>query len=219
MQPCTRLGPGPMRVRDALAKADQTALLERVARGGVRLLPRQSCSQEAARQGLGRQARPHGFSHQSGTSVPLGPVRNHRRSDRCDFLRSFGSFWWLRLLFARLRPTGSVSSTLLAPGRGIARLRTAEKALAAGYQLKRGAAKPLLEVEMEPGEAAQWMMSSIPHPFTAAEQLSGFGSRSLSSCSEPGCRASVPPAGIAVVAQQGARVAAALYPAYYGAAC
>ena len=103
--------------------------------------------------------------------------------------------------------------------KGHRQAETAEKALAAGYQLKRGAAKPLLEVEMEPGEAAQWMMSSIPHPFTAAEQLSGFGSRSLSSCSEPGCRASVPPAGIAVVAQQGARVAAALYPAYYGAAC
>ena len=57
------------------------------------------------------------------------------------------------------------------PWKGHRQAETAQKALAAGYQLKRGAAKPLLEVEMEPGEAAQWMMSSIPHPFTAAEQL------------------------------------------------
>ena len=104
------------------------------------------------------------------------------------------------------------------PWKGHRQAETAQKALAAGYQLKRGAAKPLLEVEMEPGEAAQWMMG-IPHPFTAAEELCpDLEAALLSSCSEPGCRASVPPAGIAVVAQQGARVAAALYPAHYGAA-
>ena len=42
---------------------------------------------------------------------------------------------------------------------------TAQKALAAGYQLKRGAAKPLLELELEPGQAIQWVLK-IPHPFT-----------------------------------------------------
>ena len=47
---------------------------------------------------------------------------------------------------------------------------TARKALAAGYQLKRGAAKPLLEIEMEPGEAIRWSLM-VPHPFTQAAQL------------------------------------------------
>ena len=42
---------------------------------------------------------------------------------------------------------------------------TAQKALAAGYQLKRGAVKPLLEFELEPGEAVRWALQ-VPHPFT-----------------------------------------------------
>ena len=40
------------------------------------------------------------------------------------------------------------------------------KAQAAGYQLKRGALKPLLSIETEPGIAIQWALS-IPHPLTA----------------------------------------------------
>ena len=43
---------------------------------------------------------------------------------------------------------------------------TASLATASGYQLKRGAQKPLLDLEVEPGEAIQWIMS-IPHPFSS----------------------------------------------------
>ena len=42
---------------------------------------------------------------------------------------------------------------------------TAQLAAASGYQLKRGAMKPLLEVESEPGQAILWAMS-IDHPFS-----------------------------------------------------
>jgi len=38
-------------------------------------------------------------------------------------------------------------------------------AAASRYQLKRGAMKPLLEVESEPGQAILWAMS-IDHPFS-----------------------------------------------------
>ena len=47
---------------------------------------------------------------------------------------------------------------------------SAQKALAAGYQLKRGAAKPLLEVEMEPGQAVAWSLQVV-HPFTVPAAL------------------------------------------------
>ena len=46
---------------------------------------------------------------------------------------------------------------------------TAQKALQAGYQLKRGATKPLLEVELEPGQAVQRVLSVI-HPFTCSQR-------------------------------------------------
>ena len=42
---------------------------------------------------------------------------------------------------------------------------TAEKARDAGYQLKRSALPPLLQVEMEPGQAVQRALQ-VPHPFT-----------------------------------------------------
>ena len=42
---------------------------------------------------------------------------------------------------------------------------TAEKARDAGYQLKRSALPPLLQVEMEPGQAVQQALQ-VPHPFT-----------------------------------------------------
>ena len=47
---------------------------------------------------------------------------------------------------------------------------TALKAVASGYQLKRGALKPLLDVETEPGTAVEWSLS-IPHPLAAEVQL------------------------------------------------
>ena len=47
---------------------------------------------------------------------------------------------------------------------------TALMAQASGYQLKRGALKPLLDMETEPGVAIEWALS-IPHPFTAPVAL------------------------------------------------
>jgi hypothetical protein len=47
---------------------------------------------------------------------------------------------------------------------------TAQKALFAGYQLKRGAAKPLLEVEMEPGAAVLFALQQV-HPFSRSAVL------------------------------------------------
>ena len=48
--------------------------------------------------------------------------------------------------------------------------QTAARALQAGYQLKRGALKPLLEFEMEIGQAIQWALQVV-HPFTVPAQL------------------------------------------------
>ena len=48
--------------------------------------------------------------------------------------------------------------------------RSALAAVASGYQLKRGALKPLLTVECHPGEAIAWAMS-IPHPFSVDAPL------------------------------------------------
>ena len=47
---------------------------------------------------------------------------------------------------------------------------TALAAVSSGYQLKRGALKPLLDVECEPGEAVRWSMQ-VPHPFSVSESL------------------------------------------------
>ena len=47
---------------------------------------------------------------------------------------------------------------------------TALKAEAAGYQLKRGARKPLLDVETEPGVAVAWSLD-IPHPLCVEVEL------------------------------------------------
>ncbi|CAE7307619.1 unnamed protein product [Symbiodinium sp. CCMP2592] len=41
---------------------------------------------------------------------------------------------------------------------------------ASGYQLKRGAAKPLLDIECEPGQAIQWSLQVL-HPFTVQPAL------------------------------------------------
>ena len=47
---------------------------------------------------------------------------------------------------------------------------TAEKAQAAGYQLKRAAVPPLLQKEMEPGQAVRTALE-IPHPFSLEPPL------------------------------------------------
>ena len=48
--------------------------------------------------------------------------------------------------------------------------QSALAAVSSGYQLKRGAMKPLLDIETEPGEAIKWVMS-VPHPFSVAPPL------------------------------------------------
>ena len=48
--------------------------------------------------------------------------------------------------------------------------RSALSAVASGYQLKRGALKPLLTIECQPGEAIQWILG-IPHPFSVDTPL------------------------------------------------
>eukprot|EP00435_Cladocopium_sp_Y103_P034728 s2383_g9.t1 len=70
------------------------------------------------------------------------------------------------------------------PWKGHRQAGTALKAQAAGYQLKRGAAKPLLEVEMEPGQAIQAALQ-IVHPFSMAVQLDVAEERALLSLSRP----------------------------------
>ena len=56
------------------------------------------------------------------------------------------------------------------PWKGHRQAESALKALNAGYQLKRGAAKPLLELEMEPGEAVHFALQLV-HPFSRPAQL------------------------------------------------
>ena len=66
---------------------------------------------------------------------------------------------------ARKRPVGQV-----VPWKDHRQRMTALKAVASGYQLKRGALKPLLDVETEPGTAIEWALS-IPHPLAAEVRL------------------------------------------------
>ena len=47
---------------------------------------------------------------------------------------------------------------------------TAQRALQAGYQLKRGAQKPLLEIELEPGQAIRWALEVV-HPFSVPAEV------------------------------------------------
>ena len=60
----------------------------------------------------------------------------------------------------RKRPLGQ-----LARWKGHRQEDSARQALVSGYQLKRGALKPLLDIEMEPGQAARWALTVV-HPFT-----------------------------------------------------
>ena len=60
---------------------------------------------------------------------------------------------------------------------------TALAAVASGYQLKRGALKPLLDIECEPGEAVRWAMQ-IPHPFSVSESLCDHLSAAIMEVSE-----------------------------------
>ena len=55
--------------------------------------------------------------------------------------------------------------------KGHSQEQAARLACSCGYQLKRGAAKPLLDVECEPGVAVHWSLN-IPHPFTVQPSIS-----------------------------------------------
>ena len=61
---------------------------------------------------------------------------------------------------------------------------SAAKAQLAGYQLKRGAAKPLLEFEMEPGEALCVALQGV-HPFTAEVMLPEASAQALAQLQRP----------------------------------
>ena len=56
------------------------------------------------------------------------------------------------------------------PWDGHRQAAAAQLAAAGGYQLKRGAAKPLLDVECEPGQAIEWSLQVV-HPFTVHPAL------------------------------------------------
>ncbi|CAE7645183.1 unnamed protein product [Symbiodinium necroappetens] len=56
------------------------------------------------------------------------------------------------------------------PWQGHRQEQAARLAAASGYQLKRGAAKPLLEIESEPGVAIRWTLQ-ITHPFTVQPEI------------------------------------------------
>ena len=61
---------------------------------------------------------------------------------------------------------------------------TAQKAQSAGYQLKRGAAKPLLEVELEPGQAIKAALQVV-HPFTVPVSLEAAAETALGRLARP----------------------------------
>ena len=81
---------------------------------------------------------------------------------------------WLRLApsFALVTPAADRKRELGSskPHRLHRQEATAQNALQAGYQLKRGALKPLVQIELEPGQAVEWTLK-LKHPFTVMETL------------------------------------------------
>ena len=70
------------------------------------------------------------------------------------------------------------------PWLGHRQMSSAQRAQWAGYQLKRGAAKPLLHIEMEPGQAIEAALHVI-HPFTLAAPLSAPEEKALGELRRP----------------------------------
>ena len=68
-------------------------------------------------------------------------------------------------LHDRKRPVGQIT-----PWKPHRQASSAQAAVESGYQLKRGALKPLLQWEMMPGQAIEWVLQT-PHPFTVMEGL------------------------------------------------
>ena len=72
------------------------------------------------------------------------------------------TFNWVQPAEDRKRPLGQE-----VPWSGHKQKISAEKAVAAGYQLKRSALPPLLKVEMDPGQAVKVALT-LDHPFSAS---------------------------------------------------
>jgi len=72
----------------------------------------------------------------------------------------FATFGWSQASGDRKRPVGQA-----VPWKAHKQQLTAQKAVAAGYQLKRSAMPPLLQTEMEPGTAVHAALDLV-HPFT-----------------------------------------------------
>eukprot|EP00435_Cladocopium_sp_Y103_P025489 s1800_g6.t1 len=79
----------------------------------------------------------------------------------------------------RKRPLGSGK-----PWPGHRQEVSAAKAQWAGYQLKRGATKPLFEFEMEPGQAIEFALRAL-HPFTQEVPLDAAADQALSRLQRP----------------------------------
>ena len=97
--------------------------------------------------------------------------------DRLSFLRP--SFGLQTPVADRKRALGATTNW-----RGHRQEATAQKAQWAGYQLKRGAAKPLLDVEMEPGQAIAAALDVI-HPFSVEAPLSPAENAALAALAQP----------------------------------
>ena len=64
---------------------------------------------------------------------------------------------------------------------------SAALAIASGYQLKRGAVKPLLEHEMEPGQAIEWALS-VDRPFSTDIRLDPALQKAILALRAPVCK-------------------------------
>ena len=97
-------------------------------------------------------------------------MRHYGSGDRSAVSGSFGSL--LQVSFDLVTPAADRKRELgcTRPHKLRRQLDTAQAAMTAGYQLKRGAFKPLLEFELEPGEAIQRVMQ-LKRPFTQMVDL------------------------------------------------
>jgi len=113
------------------------------------------------------------FSHQFGRVVYRTKLAQVYPAAMCSAMASAIRSLWedpLQWFQASFELVGSVHDRKRPVGQAIAwkdhkQQQSALAAVASGYQLKRGALKPLLDVETEPGTAIKWVLS-IPHPFS-----------------------------------------------------
>ena len=113
---------------------------------------------------------------QGSSGLPLGFVRGIRLSGACSLEGSFSTFTGFLSVGHACHGSGNWAPA----SRGLA----IQRAQWAGYQLKRGAAKPLLHIEMEPGQAIEAALHVI-HPFTLAAPLSAPEEKALRELQRP----------------------------------